>query len=113
MNKSDKVVIIISTAEKEKVYAGMMYAVNALKQGWMNDVKLIFFGPSEKLLLSDSELQEYLNEYLELKGEVTACKFISDNDQTSEKIGKMGIQVEYVGEMISNFIKDGFVPMIW
>ena len=113
MSNSDKVIIVISTAEKEKVYAGMMYAVNALKQGWMKDVKLIFFGPSEKLLLSDSKFQDYLNEYLELKGKVAACKFISDNDQTSEKIERMGVRIEPVGEIISNHIKDGFVPMIW
>ncbi len=110
---SDKIVVVISTAEKEKVYTGMMYAVNAIKQGWMKEVRLIFFGPSEKLLLSDSELQDYVKEYLKLKGEAVACKFISDNDKTSENISKMGLQVQYVGEMISDLIKDGFVPMIW
>lgn len=110
---SDKVVVVISTAEKEKVYAGMMYAVNAIKQSWMKEVKLIFFGPSEKLLLDDSELQGYVKEYLELKGEAVACKFISDNDKSSENISEMGLQVDYVGEILSNLIKDGFIPIVW
>jgi len=113
LKMSDKIVVVISTAEKEKVYAGMMYALNALKQGWMNEVRLVFFGPSEKLLLTDKEMQKYLKEYLELKGEAAACKAISDVDNTSEKIGAMGIQVEYVGEMISNLVKTGFTPMVW
>ena len=39
---SDKVVVIISTAEAEKARTGMMYAVNAVLKNWMSDVKLIF-----------------------------------------------------------------------
>lgn len=108
-----KTVVIISTAETEKAYTGLMYAVNALKNEWMEEVKLIFFGPAEKLLLSDPGMQDFLKQYLELKGEAVACKFISDRDETSVKIGKLGVKIEFVGKMISDLVKDGYVPMIW
>jgi len=110
---SDKTVVIISTAETEKAYTGLMYAVNARKNVWMEDVRLIFFGPAEKLLLSDAGMQDFLKQYLELKGEAVACKFISDRDSTSVQIGKLGVKIEFVGKMISDLVKEGFVPMIW
>ena len=49
----------------------------------------------------------------EIEESVIACKFISDRDEKSEELGKIGIQVKYVGEMISNYIKEGYVPMVW
>lgn len=110
---SDKVLIIISTAEAEKAQTGMMYALNALKKGWMKDVKLILFGPSENLILKDKEMQDFLKQYLELTEKVVACKFIADRDNTTAQIEASGIKVEYVGEMISDLIKEGYIPMVW
>ena len=34
---------------------GIMYAVNAVKYKWLGDVRIIFFGPSERLILSDDD----------------------------------------------------------
>lgn len=110
---SDKTVVIISTAEVEKAYTGMMYAVNALKNGWMEDVKLIIFGPAENLLLRDSGMQDFLKQYMEQKGEVTACKFIADRDGTTGKIETLGVTVDFVGKMISDLVKEGYVSMVW
>ncbi len=110
---SDKTVVIISTAEAEKARTGMMYAVNALKKGWMGDVKLIIFGPAEELLLTDSVMQDFLRQYQEEKKDVVACKFIADRDSTTAKIEILGVKVEFVGEMISDLVKDGYVPMVW
>jgi hypothetical protein len=42
-----------------------------------------------------------------------ACKFIAQRDGTDERIAALGVQVEYVGKMISDLIKDGYVPMVW
>ena len=57
---NDKIIVIISTGEAAKARAGTMYAVNALRYAWMEEVKLVFFGPAEELLLKDKKLQELL-----------------------------------------------------
>lgn len=108
-----KLLVIISTSEKKKALAGMMYAYNSLLNGWMKDVKLFLFGSAEKLLLEDEEIQHYLNDYLELAGEVIACKFISDKGNYSKGLQDIGVRVEYVGEKISQLINSGYVPMVW
>ena len=109
----NKIVVIISTSDAGKARTGAMYALNALKHGWMEEVKIILFGPAQDLLLADVELQNLIKEYQEIEEAVVACKFISDRDEKSEQLTEIGIQVEYVGEMISNYIHEGYVPMIW
>jgi len=108
-----KIVVIISTSDAEKARTGVMYAINALKHGWMEEVKIFFFGPAQDLLLEDAELQNYLQEYKSMQESAVACKYISDRDKKSEQIRALGIKVEYVGKIISDYINEGYVPMIW
>jgi len=108
-----KIVVIISTSDAEKARTGVMYAINALKHGWMEEVKIFFFGPAQDLLLEDAELQNYLQEYKSMQESAVACKYISDRDKKSEQIRELGIKVEYVGKIISDYINEGYVPMIW
>jgi len=110
---NDKLVAIISSGEPGKARTGAMYAVNALKHGWMEEVKLFFFGPAEELLLKDQELQQLLKEYHAMEETAVACKFIADKEGTDERLAALGMQVEYVGKMISDLIKEGYTPMVW
>lgn len=110
---SDKVVVIISTAEAEKARTGMMYAVNAVVKNWMSEVKLIFFGPAQELLLEDIIMKDFLLQFQQAGGNTTACKFIADRDKTDIDTISLGVNVEYVGSMISDLIKEGYVPLIW
>jgi len=45
-----RIVVIISSSAAVKARTGAMYAINALKHGWMEDVKIIIFGPEQDLL---------------------------------------------------------------
>ena len=110
---ADRVVVIISTSEVEKAKTGMMYAVNAVLNNWMEDVKLIIFGPAEELLLEDIGFKDFLIQFQEAGGSPVACKFIAERDEIDEKLTALGVSVEYVGSMISELIKDGYVPLIW
>lgn len=110
---SDRLLAIISTAERGKAQTGLMYSLNALKHGWMEDVKLFFFGPAQALLLEDEQLQQWVKEFQALEEPVTACKFIADNEGTDKQIAELGVDVQYVGTMISDLIKQGYTPMVW
>ncbi len=107
-----KVLIVISTSEKEKALTGVLYATNVLKNEWLNDVRLCFFGPFEALLAEDKEVQQWVAQLVEYQVPV-ACKFISDSHGVSEKLSQLGIEVEYVGKIISDYIKEGYIPMVF
>lgn len=110
---SDKVVVIISTSEVEKAKTGMMYAVNAVLNKWMEDVKLVIFGPAEELLLKNIEFKDFLIQFQEAGGSPMACRFIAERDEIDKKLTALGVNVEYVGSIISGLIKEGYVPLIW
>ena len=109
---SSKLLVIIATGDKEKALTGLMYARNALRRGWLTDVKIVFFGPSERLIVQDDQVADEVKD-IALLGESFACKAISDREGLSEEVEKLGVKVEYVGSIISNLIKDGYLPMVW
>ncbi len=89
-----------------------MYAGNAAKRGWMDDVKVVFFGSSERLVVEDEQVAARAKE-LAAAGGSFACKAISDREAISEELERLGLKVEYVGSIISTLIKDGYTPMVW
>ena len=109
---SSKLLVIIATGENEKALTGLMYASRSLSEGWMDEVKVVFFGPSERLLVQDEQIAQTAKQMSEVEKPM-ACKFISDRDGISEKIEALGVKVDYVGTVISDFIKDGYVPMVF
>ncbi len=110
---SDKVVVIIGTGERAKAETGLMYAVNAARYGWLDDVKLVFFGPAQALLPADEDLQELLRQFQHDQQTAVACRFLADRDGISDDLSGLGLEVAYVGEMISKLIRDGYTPMVW
>jgi len=107
-----KLLVVVATGDKEKALTALMYAKNAAKNGWLDEVKVVFFGPSERLMVEDEDVSQEALEVAELC-ESLACKAISDREEISEAITKMGVRVEYVGRIISDYIRDGYVPMVW
>jgi len=109
---SDKALVIISTGEVEKALTGLMWAQNAMLHGWMEDVRVIFFGPAQNLVLEDERVRERAQEIAKAEKPVF-CKFLSDRDGNSEQLEALGMEVKYVGSIIANFVKEGYVPMVY
>ena len=109
---ASKVLIIVSTAEKDKALTGIMYAVNAQKNKWVDELKVIFFGPFENLICEDEEVAQAASGLLNYETPI-ACKFLSDRDGISDRLEKLGVNVEYVGSLISGYIEEGYTPMVF
>ena len=107
-----KLLVIIATGDKEKALAGLMYARNVIKYGWLKNAKVVFFGPSEQLIVNDEEFANKAREIAALT-DCFACKAISDDQGVSQSLEEVGVKVEYVGNIISNLIKEGHLPMVW
>jgi len=50
MEQVRKILIILSTAEREKAMAGLMLAKNTQENHWFDEVRVVLFGPVERLL---------------------------------------------------------------
>ena len=106
---ASKIMIILSTAEKQKALTGIMYAVNAQKNKWVDDIKVIFFGPFENLMCEDEEIVQAASQLLDYQTPI-ACKFLSDRDGISDKLEELGVNLDEVGSLISGYIEEGYSP---
>ncbi|WP_152878824.1 hypothetical protein [Thermococcus sp. 101 C5] len=105
-----KALVIISGAD-EKALVGFMWATNAIKHGWVEDVEVVLFGPIEKAVAEGDERFipwiEKLNEFGKLP---IACKRIAELEGFEVSLQKY-VKVEYVGKIIAEYLEKGYVPM--
>lgn len=106
--KPEELVVLWTSGDKEVALKMVfMYTLNSKRFNWgWKNVTLIVWGPSSKLLAEDLELQEYL---LKMKGmgvKLMACKKCSDIYGVSESLTRLGIEVKYMGEPLTNYLRE-------
>ena len=109
---ANKVFAIITDSDREQALeVGLVYPMNCAKNKWLDEVKVIFFGPSEKLAAFDAQVQEMVKEIKTYGVEVLACKWCSDRMGITPQLEEQGITVVYVGPIISQLIKEGWAQL--
>ncbi|MCL4342039.1 MAG: DsrE family protein [Candidatus Thermoplasmatota archaeon] len=108
---SDKALIIISSGSEAegKAVSGMLLALNMKKYKLLSDVKLIFFGPSEKAIAEGNrEFMDVITQLQEAGIIPVACSRIADRDKLTEKITELKIELSPVGPIIASCMKEGY-----
>lgn len=88
-----------------------MYTKASKKNGWWDEVQLIVWGPSSKLLSKDKELQDYVKDMQKEGVVITACKACADSYGVSDKLADLGIDVKYMGKPLTDMLKNGWTVM--
>jgi hypothetical protein len=105
---SDHLLIVWTSGDPDVAHKMVfMYAFNAQKNGWWDQVTLLVWGPSAKLSSEDEEIQTALDKMKEQGVELLACKGCADQYGVSSKLEKLGIEVKYTGTYLTEFIKSG------
>jgi len=106
---SEKLVVLWTSGDPEVAKKMVfMYTYNAKKYGWWEDITLVVWGPSAKLLTEDKELQKSIKDMDEIGINLLACKGCSDQYEVSEDLEKLGIEVKYIGVELTDFIKGDY-----
>ena len=114
MDNSARLVTIWATGDREvALHSCLMYTHNSKKKGWWDQVRLIVWGPSAPLLVRDVELQERVRTMQQDGVELLACKACSDRYGVSEQLEAMGIEVVYVGELLTDMLQTGWTPLTY
>ncbi len=58
-------------------------------------------------------MQNALHQFMEQNQEVAACKAVSDMTEVSDSLASLGVNVKYVGQYVSDLVKEGYTPMVW
>ena len=85
-----------------------MYTHNAKKQGWFDEVVLIVWGPSSKLLTENKMLQDYVKKMQDAGIKVEACLYCAKMYGVDQQLAEMDIDVKGMGVPLSNYLKDGW-----
>jgi len=76
----DKLNILWTTDNKDTVlHMLLMYATNSRLNGWWQEVNVIIWGASAKLVGTDKQIQEAVSEMLNHGITIEACKACTDN----------------------------------
>lgn len=111
MEKTKKGLVVVWTSGDREVALKMvfMYTLNSKLHGWWNHVRLIIWGPSAALLSQDQELKTYIEKMKKAGIILEACKACADLYGVSESLEALGIQVKYMGEPLTTFLKEDCV----
>jgi hypothetical protein len=105
---ADKVVVLWTSEDREVALKMVfMYTLNAKLNNWWADITFIVWGPSSKLLSSDSELQDQVKKMKQAGITLEACKACADQYGVSGKLQELGIDVKYMGQPLTTYIKEG------
>jgi len=83
-----------------------MYTINALLRGWWENVTLIVWGATTKLVSEDENIQELVKDALKAGVHITACKACADQLGVTETLEKLNIEVKYWGVPLTEILKD-------
>lgn len=108
MEKQDKLVMVWTSGDKEvAIKMAFMYTINSKRKSWWQEVTLVIWGPSAKLLSEDKDLQEYLAEIKAAGVKLQACKTCAEMYGVSGALENMGVEVIPMGQPLTSYLKAG------
>ncbi len=86
----------------------LMYTHAAKKNQWFDEVTLIVWGPSSKLLAENEALQTKLKAMAKDGVILEACIACASSYGVTDELKKMGIDVKGMGTPLTNYMKKGW-----
>ncbi|MFO7775525.1 MAG: DsrE family protein [Candidatus Hydrogenedentota bacterium] len=83
----------------------LMYTHAAKTQGWFDEVNLIVWGPSQRLLAADKEVQQKIEEMAADGVIVEACVVCAESYGLTDRLEELGLEVKAMGAPLSGHIK--------
>jgi len=85
-----------------------MYTHAAKQQKWFEEVTLIVWGPSARLLAADKAIQAKVKAMMKDGVQVLACVACADSYGVSEHLRELGIEVKGMGAPLTEYLKQGW-----
>lgn len=106
MGAVDKLTVLWTTNDLVTTLdMAFMYAANAKKFGWFDEVTLVIWGSSAVLAAENSVVQQHLQEMAGLGVKLSACKACADRHKVSKQLEALGIEVKYWGVGLTEVLK--------
>ena len=102
----DKLVVVWTSGDAELAESMvLMYAHAAKKNKWFQEVTLIIWGPSQKLLTENEKIREKVKQMQKDGVILEACIACANMLGTTEKLKELGIDVKGMGKPLTGYLK--------
>ncbi|MDR1259713.1 MAG: DsrE family protein [Tannerellaceae bacterium] len=104
----DKINILWTTDNKITVLNMLaIYVLNAKSRGWWKEINVIIWGASAKLVAADTQVQTEVLEMIHSGLTVEACRDCSDVCGVTDDLERLGVNVRFMGQSLTEYIKQG------
>ena len=101
-----KLNVLWTTGEKDVALRMIfIYLLDAKSVGWWDEIHLIIWGPSAKLLAGNRLIQREVDMLLQSGIDVEACQGCTEAYGITDKIRALGINARYMGEELTAILK--------
>lgn len=112
-NNKEKLTIVWTSGDPEVAHRMvLMYGKAAKTNQWFDEVQLIIWGPSARLVAADKEIQAKLTEMRQNGIIIEACVVCADSYGVTDRLRELGIEVKPMGKPLSNIIRQKDRPII-
>ena len=105
----DKLAVLWTSGDRDVAEKScLMYTHAAKRNGWFDEVVLIVWGSSSRLLAEDKALQEKV---LAMKKDgviLEACIACAEMLEVADELEDLGIDVKGMGVPLTNYLKEGY-----
>lgn len=103
----DKLNILWTTTDKETVSNLIsMYSINTLTNGLWDEMNIIVWGASSKLIGEDKDVQAEVRKMIAAGVKIEGCLACSDILGVTEILRSLGIDLKYMGEPFTKYLKN-------
>ena len=103
---SSRLAVLWTSGDREvALKVAFMYTGAASRQGWFDEVLLIVWGPSARLLAEDPALQARVAAMQDEGVEVVACRACADGYGVTTVLEGLGIEVKFMGQPLTEMLK--------
>jgi len=103
----DKLVILWTNADPiTSELMVLMYASNAIPNGWWKEVEIIVWGATAKLLANTPNISSKLLDIQSSGVTVRCCLACANELGVAQKLEHLGFTLEYMGQALTDFIKE-------
>jgi hypothetical protein len=108
-NNTDKIAVLWVSGDRDVAEKSCLMYTHASKlNGWFDEVVLIIWGSSSRLLAEDKGLREIVRT-MKMDGVILeACIACSDMLGVTEELQELGVDVKGMGVPLTKYLKEGY-----
>lgn len=104
--EADKLAVVWTSGDPEVAHrVALMYTHAAAANGWFDEVRLIVWGPSARLLAADKDVEAKVKEMMDDGVILQACVVCADSYGVAGALRAMGIEVKGMGLPLTGLLK--------